>query len=278
MQEAHDCRSETKMRSIQLQVPVAKRVLDFGCGTGWVLGEASYQGDCFRVGVDISIDSLKTAARCCPVAAVTADGLQLPFASESFDVVVGHVSMPYMNTERALEEIHRVLAPGGSLLLTFHSFFYLRQRFRGSLRARNWKDVLFSAYMGVNGLLNHVGLPQMQAFWRRTLFETVNTGGGIARTARRQGFTLISVEHAPKRIFFVVTARKPSSETGAVLPAPAWSVYGPLAAEVQADGALYPDLSQSDLISLSAAIATSSPAPMESDLDEVVPSCDIRRS
>lgn len=196
-----------------------------------MLGEAQCQTGCLRVGIDISLDSLETAARCADLHAVAAEGLALPFASESFDVVIGHVSMPYMNTTRAFKEINRVLAPGGSLFLTFHSFSYLRNRFWQSLRAANWKDLVFSVYMGVNGILNHFGLPQMQAWWKATLFETVNTPRGVARTARRQGFTLISPEHDPKRIFFVVTARKPNLETGAVLPAPGWSVYRPLAGE-----------------------------------------------
>ena len=31
----------------------------------------------------------------------SADGLHLPFLANSFDAVVGHVSMPYMNTRAA---------------------------------------------------------------------------------------------------------------------------------------------------------------------------------
>lgn len=217
------------MRAIQVRIPAAKRVLDFGCGTGWVLGEANCESDAFRVGVDISVNALETAARSSRLNVAVADGLHLPFVDEAFDVVVGHVSMPYMNTECALQEVYRVLAPGGSVFLTFHSFFYLRQRFWSSLRAGNWKDVVFTAYMGVNGILNHLGLPQRQTFWNRSTFETVNTAAGVARTSRRRGFTLVATEHEPRRIFFVATARKPNLESGAVLPAPAWSVYRPLA-------------------------------------------------
>ncbi len=219
------------MRSIAVSLPPARRVLDLGCGTGWVIGEAAADGTPLRVGIDISFDCLK-AAKSYPIAPVAADGLCLPFGNGTFDVVVSHVCLPYLNTDRALSEIYRVLQPGGSFLVTVHNFRYLRQRFWNSLKSTNWKDMLFCGYMAANGALNHLGLSQTQTWWRRTRFETVNTVRGIHRAACRRGFSLVSTEYDVNRIFFAVTARKPNPATGHVLPAPGWSVYCPLRHDV----------------------------------------------
>lgn len=221
------------MRAVNVQLPRARRVLDFGCGTGWLLAEAQQNGPGIQIGVDYSPAAVESGRELYSgISFAVADGLHLPFAAQTFDVVIGHVSMPYMNTSKALQELYRVMSPGGSLFLTFHSYAYIRDRFRMSLRRANWKDVIFSAYMATNGLLNHLSLPQMKARWSRMKFETVNTPSGVAKTARRCGFTLVSTEYEHSRIFFAVTARKPNSDLSGVLPAPGWSAHCPLAKEL----------------------------------------------
>jgi SAM-dependent methyltransferase len=215
------------MRAITIRIPAAKRILDFGCGTGWFLAEAQVDGNPFRVGVDYSLESLEgrngvprlQAGQANPVRLVVADGLRLPFVDESFDAVVGHVSMPYMDTREALLEVNRVLVPGGSFLLTFHSFNYLWQRVLKSLGSGNWRDIVYMSYVGTNGLLNHFNLPQRRAWWKRSLFETVNTRRGVDSAARKAGFVGISSETRTKRIFFAVAGQKPSDGRD-VMPPP----------------------------------------------------------
>jgi SAM-dependent methyltransferase len=221
-------------RSIFVQLPDARRVLDIGCGTGWVTAEAQTSGTLRCFGVDILLDDLREGKSTYPrMLFAAADGARLPFRNASFDVVVGHVSVPYMNTDEALQEIFRVLAPGGSVLVTFHSFAYLARRFRKYiLRLRQWKEFSFLAYLAVNGILNHLSLPQIRMPWNRRVFETVHTRGGIYRSARRAGFVFVSVEHTP-RFFFAVTARKPNGQAGEVLPAPGWAIHCGLAAAVE---------------------------------------------
>jgi SAM-dependent methyltransferase len=67
-----------------------------------------------RVGRYFAIDPLRTA-----LVNVVGDGEHLPFASDSFDLifctqVLGYIRRP----EQVIEEIHRVLKPGGMLLLS----------------------------------------------------------------------------------------------------------------------------------------------------------------
>ncbi|MBV9082731.1 MAG: class I SAM-dependent methyltransferase [Acidobacteriaceae bacterium] len=222
------------MRSVNVQIPSARRVLDLGCGTGWVVAEADISGHPFCVGVDYSVDVLQEAKRHQSIAFAAADGLMLPFPADCFDIVVGHVSMPYMNTEKAFAEIYRVMTPGGSFFLTFHSFRHIWERIPMSARRGHWKDVIFSMYAGINGVLNHFSLPQMQAWWNKKIFETVNTARGVHNAACKAGFSLVSTEHSVQRIFFAATARKPNPETGEVLPEPGWSIYCRLRAEARA--------------------------------------------
>lgn len=212
-------------RIIRIRVPVAKRILDLGCGSGWVLAEAQVDGNPLRVGIDYSPESLAGRGvpaldpdRANPIHKVLGDGLHLPFSAASFDVVVGHVSMPYMNTRAAFREIYRVLAPGGSFLLTFHCFYYLRQRLFKSLLSAHWKDVAYMLYVGTNGLLNHFNLPQTQVWWKPSAFETVSTQRGVYMAASRVGFTGISSDRRAEW-FFHMAGQKPS-EGGIEMPPP----------------------------------------------------------
>jgi SAM-dependent methyltransferase len=96
------------------------RVLDAGCGVGWggqILLDA---GACSVVGVDIAHEAVADAVRRVPAARFTVGDLAaMPVATASIDVVVcfeaiEHVQEPH----RALDEFARVLAPGGSLLVS----------------------------------------------------------------------------------------------------------------------------------------------------------------
>ncbi|ELZ93072.1 methyltransferase [Haloferax sulfurifontis ATCC BAA-897] len=85
------------------------RILDVGCGTGEftrVLAEAS---DARVVGVDADTDLLSVAADRAGIEAVAGDATQLPFAADSFDLVVCQallVNLP--DPTAALSEFARV--------------------------------------------------------------------------------------------------------------------------------------------------------------------------
>jgi ubiquinone/menaquinone biosynthesis C-methylase UbiE len=159
------------------------------------------------VGLDLShCRLLEGSRRFQRLTFVVGDGMALPFRAGAFDAVLGHVSLPYMNTRTALREIYRVLAQGGVCFLTLHSFAYVRGRFLDDFRQNRLKDIVFLLYITTNGLLNHCGLPQLP--WFRGRFETFNTAAGVARTARNIGFTAIRTETQRGVIFFGVTGQK----------------------------------------------------------------------
>ena len=99
------------------------RVLDDGCGGGGMTVSFSEEsrtvvgiepGDRFR---DAGI-RLAREKRVDNVAFVTADGMRLPFAADSFDLVLSHSVIEHVPDPLAyLKEARRVLAPGGMMLL-----------------------------------------------------------------------------------------------------------------------------------------------------------------
>jgi SAM-dependent methyltransferase len=107
------------------------RLLDYGCGTAALLRLMARQGlrPAFA-GCDISVGMLEEAARTWPAEAGPApelaqqDGARTPFAEGRFDLVVisavlHHV--PVAERPAVYAEIHRVLRPGGRIVVFEHN-------------------------------------------------------------------------------------------------------------------------------------------------------------
>jgi SAM-dependent methyltransferase len=100
----------------RLALTAGSRALDIGSATGATLELLTRRG-LLATGIDYSEVLATQAARCGPVA--VGDGEQLPFATESFDLVtIECVLSALPDKHAALREIARVLPPGGTLLLT----------------------------------------------------------------------------------------------------------------------------------------------------------------
>ena len=94
------------------------RVLDAACGKG--RASAGLGTRCSVIGLDISRQMLEEARGRFPMnALIQGDSEQLPFVSETFDVVIClealvHIPVP----QKALNEFVRVLKPGGRLVIS----------------------------------------------------------------------------------------------------------------------------------------------------------------
>jgi arsenite methyltransferase len=117
-------RRET-LRALALQP--GERVLDIGSGPGLLVAEmAEAVGQSGRVaGLEISDSMLALGRRRCAdssirerVAFVKADAVALPFPDGTFDVTVSTQVYEYVaDLKAALAELHRVLRPGGRVLI-----------------------------------------------------------------------------------------------------------------------------------------------------------------
>lgn len=126
--------SDLEVRVVESWIPLRRgtKVLDMPAGTGRLSVPLSQSGATV-VGVDISRNMLAQAdakARTEAAAHVhllQGSGTQLPFADGTFDAVASFRFFHLVPNERKrafVEELTRVLKPGGSLIVEFFSPFY----------------------------------------------------------------------------------------------------------------------------------------------------------
>jgi ubiquinone/menaquinone biosynthesis C-methylase UbiE len=109
------------------------RVLDVGCGLGVALRRYAHERRIEAYGIDYSANMIEGAKRRLAEAASEleidfreASVIELPFEGDTFDVVTSHrclmALLDWDLQKQALAEIHRVLKPGGILVLMEGTF------------------------------------------------------------------------------------------------------------------------------------------------------------
>lgn len=113
-------RRQARMLAHALRTEASATILDIGCGDGTAAATALPLLRGHRlIGVDWSQDALRRAARHLPVVRGELTDGGLPFADGSADACVfGEVVEHLVDPDAALDEIRRVLRPGGHLLLS----------------------------------------------------------------------------------------------------------------------------------------------------------------
>lgn len=147
------------------ELPASPKLLDVGCALGFMLEEAKAAG-WSPVGVETSEFAARYARQRtgCPVYAGTLQKAAL--APESFDVVtlmdvIEHVPEPF----ELIAEIHRVLRPGGVLLIVTPNFGSLFVRLYGLKAYGVWPDqhVVYFQPSTVKRFLRTVGFNHVVA-------------------------------------------------------------------------------------------------------------------
>jgi SAM-dependent methyltransferase len=127
-------------------------ILDFGCGCGRVVRRwRTLPG--LVAGTDLSSEAIAWSRINLPFARFEVNGLEppLPFDTDSFDLVYALSVLTHLPVDlqlRWLDELRRVLRPGGYLLVTVHGDAYLDRlapeeavRFRAGECVVRWSEV-----------------------------------------------------------------------------------------------------------------------------------------
>ena len=131
----------------------------------------------------------------------------LPFEDESFDRVISAVALPYMNIQKTLAEIHRILVPIGGLSLSLHlPSFTIAELLHNAIPKP--VPTLFRLYVMANGLVFHCTGRTVGFVNRRT--ESFQTERGMRVALNRAGFVNLSFTRGtgPVGEMFIVEARK----------------------------------------------------------------------
>jgi ubiquinone/menaquinone biosynthesis C-methylase UbiE len=98
------------------------KILDLGCGFGWFCRWAREQGAAQVLGIDVSEKMLARARATTQDSAITyacSDMEQIELPPGAFDLAYISLALHYVeNLDRLMAEVHRSLAPGGSLVFS----------------------------------------------------------------------------------------------------------------------------------------------------------------
>jgi len=163
----------------------SSRILDAGCGTGGGLRALAHAMPSRAwIGLDGSPAALRHAARRQTAPLVQGSVMRLPFKENTFDAVLSLDVLCSDGVEEsaALREVHRVLRPGGWLILNLPAFeslrgahdeaVHIRKRYRSRelrhllsthgfqiIRLIHWNALLFPVVFLIRRLLRPRGVP-----------------------------------------------------------------------------------------------------------------------
>jgi SAM-dependent methyltransferase len=187
------------------------RVLDVGCGIGQMLYPFIKFRQAFAVGLDATPRACEIGrafySAHVPSARVTfihGNAERLPFPTSSFDVVNCGLALPYMDNPKVLDEVARVLRPGGIFLLRIHHLRYYLSDFWQSLTSRRLLSMVHAGRaLAVGGIYHATG---KQTDTRLFGKETFQTRWLLRRELSRRGFTVRSerADSTPKAPAFVI--------------------------------------------------------------------------
>jgi ubiquinone/menaquinone biosynthesis C-methylase UbiE len=188
-------------RRAAAQVQPGSRVLEVAPGPGYFAIELAKLGDYEITGLDISKTFVEIARANAAEANVAIDfqrgnASEMPFAFESFDYIVCTAAFKnFTEPKRALEEMYRVLRPGGKALII-------------DLRRDASEDSISQAIKAMNvGVVN--GLITKLTF-RFMLLKRAFSRSGFEKLVSQTGFNEIQIQENLIALEILLSKRGPS--------------------------------------------------------------------
>ena len=173
----HFRNGEKVFKNRQFKLHGTSSILDIGSGAGPILSHLIEYADKQTniIGIDIS-SAMITRARNRLASKrprlVLGDLAQLPFRDEAFDCITCGYALEHVpNTRRGMEEIYRVLSPGGRVLL-----FVTEDTFVGSWTSRIWKCRTHNRKEFYD-LCKSIDFELSQEFWFTRFHRLLRVGG-----------------------------------------------------------------------------------------------------
>lgn len=158
-----------------------KTVLDVGCGAGQELLPFLEKTDAFCVGIDSAEELGKVTGKFFQVKNfngrykfLRAKGENLPFADESFDVVLCRVALPYMDNRKTISEISRILRFNGTLMLKTHAPLFYFEMIKQRAKTLNPKQIAYPLICLAGGIFHSIsGKHLRKGLWKgKEIYQT----------------------------------------------------------------------------------------------------------
>ena len=149
------------------------RVLDLGCGTGYLTAKLAHKYSCAEVvGLDIAGGMLDSASKffvqdkkatISRPTLVQGDIEALPIDANSCDLIVSNAALQWTNFATSLQEIERALVPGGCCLIGTFMEGTLQEWHKALARAERNLSHLMPPQVFFERCVEHAGLAVLQA-------------------------------------------------------------------------------------------------------------------
>lgn len=182
------------------------RLLDAGCGTGGQLTHLLLREDRVTriVGVDLSMEAVRIAADRGSGDVLRASTMMLPFRDSTFDLVTS-IDVLYIrgvDDRQAMSEMHRILKPGGLLVLNVPAYEMLRGRHDEAVHTRHRYRK-----SEVRSLLHDHGFGVVKlSYWNTTLFPVMMLKRSLERWSRDKPAPASDMSDLPRAVNAILTA------------------------------------------------------------------------